>query len=52
MQNPNLTIVEKELTIDAIENYKEHLINEGLKDNHELVIKFDKIINKLKEGNR
>ena len=52
MQNPNLTIVEKELTIDALEKYIEHLTNKGLKDNHELVIKFNKIINKLREGNR
>jgi len=52
MQNPNLTIVEKELTIDAVENYIKHLTDQGLKDNHELVIKFKKIITKLKEGNR
>lgn len=52
MINKNLTLVEKELTIDALEKYIEHLINEGLKDNHELIIKFNKIINKLREGNQ
>ena len=52
MVNYNLTLVEKELTIDALEKYIEHLTNDGLKDNHELVTKFNKIITKLREGNR
>jgi hypothetical protein len=51
MKNYNLTIVEKELSIDAIEFYKKHLSEQGLKDNHELIIKFDKIITKLRENN-
>lgn len=48
--NYNLTFVEKELIIDALEKYIEHLTDEGLKDSHELVVKFRKIINKIKEG--
>jgi hypothetical protein len=52
MQNYNLTLVEKELTIDALEKYIEHLTSDGLKDNHELVTKFHKIIKKLREGNK
>ena len=50
MVNYNLTLVEKELTIDALEKYIEHLTNEGLKNNHELINKFNKIITKLREG--
>ena len=50
MQNYNLTLVEKELTIDALEKYIEHLESEGLKGNHELLTKFNKIIIKLREG--
>lgn len=51
VQNPNLTLVEKELTIDALEKYIEHLTSEGLKESHELIVKFNKIINKLKLKN-
>lgn len=47
--NKNLTKVEKELTIDALEKYIEHLQSEGLKTSHDLFIKFQKIINKLRK---
>jgi len=50
-KNYNLTFVEKEMTIDALEKYVEHLVDEGLKDNHLVVEKYRKIITKLKEGN-
>ena len=50
IKNYNLTLVEKELTIDALEKYIEYLTTEGLKHNHELVTKFNKIITKLREG--
>ena len=52
IKNYNLTLVEKELTIDALEKYIEYLTTEGLKHNHELVTKFNKIITKLREDNK
>lgn len=48
--NYNLTYAEKLMTSDALEKYVEHLEEEGLKGNHEVVTKFRKIINKLQEG--